>query len=180
VVVVALVVAAALVRHWALTYEPLTEGSLSVQPPGSVVTAQDRVLHLRWAPGSEQHVIVSVRNGGHRSIRIDGTTYARPEGSPLWLTTTRWGRQSLTSTDTVFHVFPVTVKPGSEVLIQLTFSQPRCGWPPSSGAGYPPLQVRTRALGRAHDWTVSTGFAMVSATAPKAVPAPLAAPCQAG
>lgn len=173
-------IAAALVLHWASTYQPLVMGSVSQQPPGSEVTDVDEALHLRWVPGSEQHVLVSVRNSGQRTIRIDGTTYDRPAVNPLWLTTTRWSADRIPGTGTVFHPFPATVKPGAELLVQLTFVQRSCGWQANTGFGFASLQVRTSVLGRAHDWTVKTGFAEIEATAPKVVPAALTVPCDPG
>jgi hypothetical protein len=180
-VLLALLLAVVLIRRDAGTYEPLTQGTIAQQPPSAELTDTDRVLHLHWAPGTEQNVTVSLRNSGRRSIRIERTTYGLPGLIPMWLTQSQWGigRLVVGEPAIVFHPFPVTVKPGTEVLVRLTFTQRRCGWSPGGGLGYPLLAVRTSALGRTHDWSVpGLPYASVDVTAPKSVPGGLQVACQ--
>lgn len=147
---------------------------------GKLVAARDgkKDLRLPWAPGTTQYVTVSVRNGGSRAVRIDAIPYDRPVLAPLWVVGARWGSVPRSARAAPgLRDFPVTVRAGQEVSVQLAVQQRRCGWLGGSGAGYSLLPVRTNRLGQSHAWSVPEVPSGFSVVAPAVVPPQLSAGC---
>ena len=155
--VLVVVVAATAWLVFSSTYAPLSTGSFSAPETPSIKALTDGVARTRYIvdgpAGQQGKLAFDLSNDGEFAVRVDGLASDRPRGivAAGWVPLPR-NDELVGGRAADVRPFPVTIEPGTWIVLWVTVVKPRCQQGEQTGIEDIPL--RWSALGRHHVYSL--------------------------